>query len=548
MDADIAHELLRDGRDALAAGEWDRARSCFERAGELAPSAEALDGLSQAVQFRGDHARAIELRERAFGAYRSVDKRVEAAEVARWLAFLHVSVHGNMSAANGWMARAERLLEGMEECPAHGWLTLDRAPFTDDASERARLALTALEIATRAGDRDLEVSALALLGNAYVALGRVAEGMTLLDETMAAVSGGEISGVGPIGEIYCRLLSACEHTGDVTRAEQWLAAAGASAAWTDFVPPACKVHYGGILIATGRWAEAEAELLDAVDMFEHGHRAQRSSAVTRLAELRVRQGRFEEAERLLEEHGWDAAARRVLATVALGRGDLPLAEDRARLCLEEANPSDPAHGSVLELLVEVQLARADHDSAAATRDRLVRLAAECPSDRAAASAELVAGRVRAAEADERARSHLRAALERFSNLGLPLEAARARLELAAALAHEAPDAARAEARLALETFERLGAVRDADRGAALLRRLGAPGRSWRQRNGALSKRETEVLSLLAAGRSNVEIAERLYISRRTAEHHVANILSKLGLRRRAEAAAYVARSETLVAK
>jgi DNA-binding NarL/FixJ family response regulator len=115
------------------------------------------------------------------------------------------------------------------------------------------------------------------------------------------------------------------------------------------------------------------------------------------------------------------------------------------------------------------------------------------------------------------------------------------------LASRAPDAARAEARWALRAFEGLGAVRDADRAAALLRNLGAAGRAWPRRQGALTKRETEILSLLGAGRSNAEIAERLYISRRTAEHHVASILSKLGLRRRAEAAAYAVRDERPVA-
>jgi DNA-binding NarL/FixJ family response regulator len=102
--------------------------------------------------------------------------------------------------------------------------------------------------------------------------------------------------------------------------------------------------------------------------------------------------------------------------------------------------------------------------------------------------------------------------------------------------------------LALRTFERLGAVGDADRAAGLLRGLGAAGRAWPKRYGMLTKRETEVLSLLAAGTSNAEIAARLYISPRTAEHHVASILSKLGLRSRAEAAAHAARDERPVAE
>ena len=104
-----------------------------------------------------------------------------------------------------------------------------------------------------------------------------------------------------------------------------------------------------------------------------------------------------------------------------------------------------------------------------------------------------------------------------------------------------PDAGAVEAQLALAAFERLGAARDADSAARLLRQLGTERRAWPRRHGALTKRETEVLSLLAAGLSNAEIAERLYISRRTAEHHVASILSKLGLRSRTQAAAYAVR-------
>ena len=192
--------------------------------------------------------------------------------------------------------------------------------------------------------------------------------------------------------------------------------------------------------------------------------------------------------------------------------------------------------------MQIQLAHDDVAAARETVDRLAELAKGSGDDRAGACAEFAAGLVLAAEGSERAASHLTAALERFSVLDLPLEAGRARLALAGTLGPRAPDAAVAEARLALRTFERLGAARDADRATKLLRGLGAAGRTWPKRYGELTKRETEVLSLLAAGRSNAEISDRLYISRRTAENHVAHILSKLGLRSRAEAAAYAATS------
>jgi DNA-binding CsgD family transcriptional regulator len=544
MGVATAAELSRLGREALDVADWERARAFFEQAAELGETAEILDGLGEALQFGGEHARAIEVKERAFAEYERRGLRAEAAELGRWLAFLYVSVHGNGAAANGWMARAESVLQGVEESAAHGWLMLDRAPWTSDASEREQLATAAIAIARRYGDRDLEFDAMALLGDAYVAAGRVIEGMTLLDQAMAAVASGEVARVGPVGEIYCRLLSACERATDVRRAEQWLARATRFEAWGDFVPPTCRTHYGGILIALGRWEEAERELLAAIQTFRTGYWASQLFALLRLADLRVRQGRFEEAERLLEGIDWHTSAKRSLARIALARGELTLAGDLGRLCVESTPPTDPDCAPVLAFLVEVQLASGDLAAADETLDQLTALTAARNDDRTRAVAKLVAGRVQAARGDEHARAGFQAALELFSALGLALEAAQARVELARALTSHAPAAAVEEARLALKTFERLGAIRDADAAAALLRELGAPARTFPKGCGVLTRRETEVLSLLAEGCSNAEIAQRLYISRRTAEHHVARILAKLGLRTRAEVAAYALREQT----
>jgi DNA-binding CsgD family transcriptional regulator len=537
-----AERLVPDGWDALAAADFERARSCFERALAEQETAEALDGLSQATHFLRRYDEATRLKERAFVAYREAGEPTRAADAARWLAFLHGTYRGDYAVASGWMARAESVLEGVEECAAHGWLVLDLSVFSRDSAERERRAVSALAIARRFGDADLEFDAIALLGETYVATGRVAEGMKLLDEAMAAVTGGEVAAHGAIGEICCRLLSACEHAMDVRRAEEWIGALTRYVAWTDFVVPTCRTHYGGILVALGRWPEAEAELSEALETFRRGYRGDSTFPLVRLADLRVRQGRFEEAERLLEGAEWHPVARRSAAVIARARGDLKLAEELVQLCFEGADPADPVCAPFLGLLVEIQLERGEAAAAEDTLGRLQTLAANAGDELVTALAELARGCVHAARDDDRALADLRRALERLSALQLPLEAARARLELARALAGGSSEAAAAEARLSLGAFERLGAARDADRAAALLRELGAGGRSHGRGHGVLTPRESEVLTLLAGGMTNADIATRLVISRRTAEHHVANVLAKLGMKSRAEAAAYAARA------
>jgi DNA-binding NarL/FixJ family response regulator len=533
--------VLGDGWDALAAADWPAARAVFEGALAEGETGEALDGLSQALHFQREYDAAIDVKERAFAAYRSEGRPADAADTARWLAFLHGTYHGNYAVASGWMGRAQSLLEDVEECASHGWLVLDGAVFARDSKEREQCAASALTIAKRFGDIDLEFDALALLGETYVATGRVAEGMRLLDEAMAAVAGGEVVAHGAVGEICCRLLSACEHATDVRRAEEWMALADRLVAWTDFVRPTCRTHYGGILIALGRWTEAETELRDAIETFERGYRGDGTFPLVRLADLRVRQGRYEEAERLLEGVEWHPTARRAAATIALARGDLGLAEQMTQLCFEGSDPADPRCGPLLELLLEIQVGRQETKAARETLARLETLASDTGDELVRAFAELGAGRMGAAEGSEHAAAHLVGALEAFSELNLPHEAGRARLQLASALSAASPEAAAREAKLALAAFERLGAARNADAAAALLRELGAGGRAWPRGHGQLTKRESEVLPLVAAGLSNADIAERLYISRRTAEHHVGSIISKLGLRNRAEAAAYAVR-------
>ncbi len=170
-------------------------------------------------------------------------------------------------------------------------------------------------------------------------------------------------------------------------------------------------------------------------------------------------------------------------------------------------------------------------------------AARHPSDYLAGSAALARGRLCLATGKGDPQACLREAQTRFDRAHLPIDSARARLELAQALPAERPDEAIAEARVALATFARLDAGRHVDAATAVLRNLGVRSTTGSKGSGLLTKREAEVLELVSHGLSNPEISDRLFISRKTVEHHVGNVLSKLGLRSRAEAAAYATRAK-----
>jgi DNA-binding NarL/FixJ family response regulator len=359
----------------------------------------------------------------------------------------------------------------------------------------------------------------------------------------------------------------------------------------------CRSIYAGVLTRTGEWPAAEAALRDALARPQDaGRGAGRALPLARFAELRLRQGRLEEAEELLAEcEGYPAAVdaavelrlrrgevdgaealleRRLAALEASATGEAALEASATgeaaggeasatgeAAALEAPAPADAvavasdadrfaaaatvapaAVAALLPTRVSVQLARGDLDGAALTVARLADLARELARPDLAASAELEAARVALVRGDGTAAAHAEVAADRFAALGMPFDEGRARLALARAHVAAASPLAGGQARAACRLFERLGARGAADEAAALLRELGGSGRSAaRGDRDALTSREREVLDLLAEGLSNPEIAERLVISRRTAEHHVSAVLSKLGLRSRAQAAAYVAR-------
>ena len=212
----------------------------------------------------------------------------------------------------------------------------------------------------------------------------------------------------------------------------------------------------------------------------------------------------------------------------------------------ELDPGGTAVAPLLAVLVDVHLAAGRLDQAEATVCALEACAARHVSPYLAGSAALARGRLCVAVGNGDPQACLHEALVQFERAQMPIDVAHARLELANAVLAERPDVARAEAQLALAAFARLDARRHVDAAAAVLRKLGVRSTSGGKGAGSLSKREGEVLELLSHGLSNSEISDRLFISRKTVEHHVGHVLAKLGLRSRSEAAAYAIRTKPAV--
>ena len=535
--------LVADGRAALERGDWATARPLFRAALAQGESPEATHGLARSEEWAGDFEAAIRLYERAFTGYRARgETRLPALIAGRELSFLHAAVYGNVAVASGWLARARRLADEAGECPETGWVELAEALATDDPDEISAHARAASAIAGRFDDPDLAFCALGYQGTALVLGGRVTEGMRRVDEAALAATNGEVRDHLVVGEIYCKMLLCCELTLDVRRAQDWVATADAAGRAADgdvWISAICRMHYGGILTAAGRWPEAEDELSASLRLHESGMRAMRSGAAVRLADLRVRQGRLQEAAALLTGNEFDPQAVLPLARLHLIRGEAYLADAVLRRALV-AQGGTVLDAPVLALLAEVRTAAGAVDDAHALHDRLSALAQESRLVHVQALAASVAGVIHRSAAQHGALQCFEAALRGFTRAGLPWEAARCRLAAARLLADTSPGVAVAEARAAWDGFRRLGARPDADEAAGVLRRLGGRTPSAPSPRGAdgLTGRECEVLRLMVEGLSNQQIADRLYLSKRTVEHHVSSVLAKLGVATRAEALAH----------
>jgi DNA-binding NarL/FixJ family response regulator len=564
-----AQGALESGRAALRVGDWAAAAEAFEAALREVETPEALEALALAAWWLDDPERVLSTRERAYRLYRARLDQRGAARLAIALAGDYLGFRGEPAVARGWQRRARQLLEGLGPVPEHGWLQIAEGDFAlsvdGDPELAAQGARGALEVAEALDVEDLRTLAHALGGASLVVRGELKEGLGQLDAAVTTALSGDLEDPIAIGYSCCYMLHACDKTRDFDRGAQWCARVRAFSERARFnvLLAVCRAHHGSVLVGRGEWPLAEAELEASARALAVSRPGLLGEALVRLAGLRRRQGRFEEASDLLQQLGGDPVALAEQARLALDRADARTAAalaERVSRRLPAHNQADRA--SLLELLLEAQVALGERALAAETLTELERVARE-PTAVQAAALRLCQGLLaRLAREPVAARRAFEDAVDGFERSRAPFEAARARLELARELetsgAHELAQrersaAARAFAALgahgahgALERFGHASAAHAPALDTALTPPTLATEVAARPASTAaptaLSVRELEVLRLVARGASNRSIAAELGVSEFTIKRHVQNILTKLDLPTRAAAASYATRS------
>ena len=534
-------EEIERGRKAFADEEWADAFLHLSAAAEDSPlEIDDLERQAAAAYLAGRADGSVEL---WATAHHDCAQRADVARAARcafWVAFVLLN-RGELARGGGWVDRAQRFLtEGEVDCVEQGYLrycTALRAVFEGDVVSAHAGFREAVEVGDRFNDAQLTTLARIGEGRCLVYLGEIAKGVALLDEAMVAVGAKELSPIA-VGDAYCTVIDGCHELFDLGRMQEWTTALSR---WCEAQPQLvlyrglCLVHRAEIMQLHGEWSDAMDELegvllrlADPVGSPELG------AAFYLRGELHRLRGEFEEAAgayRQANELGREPQPG--LALLRLGQGRVEAAMSAIRRVLEEAG--DPISRSrVLGPYVEIALAAGDHQAGKAAAEELSAIAGDLESPLLRAVAEHATGAVLLAENEPRnALIWLRRGWMRWRELEAPYEAARVRVPIALACrALGDEDGAEMELDAARSVFEGLAAAPDVRR-VVELSQVETPRAA-----GGLTAREVQVLSLIAAGKTNRAIATELVISEKTVASHVSHIFTKLNLTSRAAATAY----------
>jgi DNA-binding CsgD family transcriptional regulator len=513
---------------------WSDAYRSLKQADEasgLGP--DDLERLATTAYMLGREEEHIAALERAHQAHVETGQPVPAARCAFWLT-IALLLRGQLGPATGWLGRGERLVARVDEdCVERGYLLVPHILLHHLDGDRPGALATAAaagEIAERFAEADLHALAGVEHGRCLLLLGRISDGLRMLDEAMVGAAGGELSPI-VTGLVYCNVIDGCQSVYELRRAQEWTAAL---TRWCeeqrDMVAFTGRylVHRAEILHLHGAWDDAlrEAERAGTRPGRAAGQAHYRRGEVHR---LHGDHGRAEDAYRDASRSG--AEPQPGLALLRRDQGDTDAAMATIRRAIAEAvEPLDRLR--LLPAGVEIMLAAGDLESARELCDELARLAPAYASTLLDALVGHASGAVDLAAGDPRgALTALRAASRAWQELGVPYEGARVRVLLGRACRELGDaDSATMELEAARETFASLAATPDVSRVDALLGRA--------DDTHGLTARELEVLRLVAAGETNKAIAARLILSERTVDRHVSNIFAKLGTASRTAATAY----------
>jgi len=510
----------------------------IQSVGAAAP-AEELERLATTAYLMGRDEESEAFRVRAHRAFIEGGDLERAAWSAFWLAFGMLQ-RGASAPASGWLTRAERILDDAHlDSVVRGYLLTPvavRLVVTGDPAGADVAFTEAAQIAKRFGDPALASLACHGRGRALIRLGNITQGVALLDEAMVAVIADQVTPV-VAGDIYCSVLEACQEIFDLRRAYEWTTSfARWCAAQSDLVRyrGECLIYRAEVMQLRGHWTEAMRDARDASSLLTSTQHPMAGTAFYRVGELHRHRGEFTKAEAAYiraNEHGRNPQPGLSLLRHAQGRAEDAAVAIRALLRDTRARAR---RAQALMAAVEIFLAARDHQSARSAAAELCDIARAIGAPLLGAASAHADGAVRLADDDlTGASALLRHAYDTWRELGMGYEEAHTLLLMADLCTRSGdPDGCHLHMEAARRLFKQLEAAsclaRLADQAAPV-----ASGRS-----GALSKRELEVLRLLAAGKTNRQTAEALFISERTVARHVSNIFDKLGVSTRAGATAW----------
>lgn len=529
-------------RAAATPGRWVDAFDELSEADERSSLGAAdLCELAIVAFLIGRDAVALDAFQRAHQSSRDAGEAGQATRCAFWLGYV-LMLSGRIAEAMGWWTRGQRLLdEDGQPRVEQGYLLIPpslRKLNGDDARGAYEGFGEAMAIADRFGDTDLLAWSRLGRGKALMKLGEVRRGISLLDEAMVAVTVGEVSPI-VTGRIYCAVIVACREFFDLRRAQEWTAAFSRWCATQQGLKPyrgQCLVHRSEIMQLHGEWSEAIDEIRQACahlsDPPGDPVLGMAQYQMGELLRLRGEYARAEDAYRRAGECGH--VVQPGLALLRLAQGRVEDAVAAIRRVVAESGSDRTERARMLAAFITIMLAVGDIGAARTATDELERLAAEFDAEYLRALAASARGAVALADGDAPgACVSFRVAWQAWRDLDAPYEVAEVRLLMTRACRELGDhDTAEMELSAARRTFENLRAA------PALQAVAELSGTEPGTPDGGLTRRELDVVRLVAGGATNRDVAQALSISEKTVARHLSNMFVKLGVTSRAGVTAY----------